>query len=184
MSKLTDYIKVYPMLSKSICNKAIKELDDTEFEKGQYHNPKGDRTFSIDKEADMSFEEFPSKQIIMDKLYNVIGKYIKQLRMPWYAGWNGYTPIRVNKYSKGQNFNMHCDHIHNLFDGHTKGIPILSIVGVLNDNYNGGEFVMWKNKTIKLKQGDVVMFPSNFMYAHKVNSIKKGTRYSFVSWVW
>ena len=38
MSKLTDYIKVYPMLSKSICNKAIKELDDTEFEKGQYQD--------------------------------------------------------------------------------------------------------------------------------------------------
>ena len=72
VNKLTDYIKVYPMLSKSICNKAIKELDDTEFEKGQYHNPKGDWTFSIDKEADMSFEEFPSKQIIMDKLYRQI----------------------------------------------------------------------------------------------------------------
>ena len=62
MSKLTDYIKVYPMLSKSICNKAIKELDDTEFEKGQYHNPKGDRTFSINKEAD--------KKNVMTKLEN------------------------------------------------------------------------------------------------------------------
>ena len=36
----------------------------------------------------------------------------------------------------------------------------------------------------KLNQGDVLIFPSNFLYPHKVNSIKKGTRYSFVSWVW
>ena len=42
---------------------------------------------------------------------------------------------------------------------------------------------MGKRK-IDLKQGSVLIFPSNFMYPHEVESITKGSRYSFVSWVW
>jgi predicted 2-oxoglutarate/Fe(II)-dependent dioxygenase YbiX len=79
---------------------------------------------------------------------------------------------------------LHCDHIHTLFDGKRRGIPILSIVGVLNENFEGGEWVMFENKKIELKTGDILMFPSNFLYPHGVLPITKGTRYSFVSWVW
>ena len=71
-----------------------------------------------------------------------------------------------------------------MFDGQIKGIPTLSIVGCLNDNYDGGDFIMWEKEKINLKQGSVLIFPSNFMFPHRVNSIKKGTRYSFVSWVY
>ena len=78
----------------------------------------------------------------------------------------------------------HCDHIKDMFDGDRKGIPTLSVVGLLNDNFEGGEFVMFDDYIIKLKQGDVLIFPSNFLYPHKVNPVKKGIRDSFVSWVW
>ena len=78
----------------------------------------------------------------------------------------------------------HCDHIHSMFDGTTKGIPIMSFVGVLNDDYEGGEFVMWKDKVIELKAGSVMIFPSIFLYPHRVEPIKKGTRHSFVSWAY
>ena len=54
----------------------------------------------------------------------------------------------------------------------------------LNDNYEGGEFIMFDNHEIKFKQGDLIIFPSNFLYPHKVEPVIKGTRYSFVSWVW
>ena len=30
---------------------------------------------------------------------------------------------------------LHADHIHSMFDGEKKGIPILSVLGVLNDDY-------------------------------------------------
>jgi predicted 2-oxoglutarate/Fe(II)-dependent dioxygenase YbiX len=78
----------------------------------------------------------------------------------------------------------HCDHIHSLFDGTHKGIPIISVIGVLNDNYKGGEFIMFDNMKIELKQGDVMLFPSNFLYPHRVEPVTEGTRYSFVSWAW
>ena len=46
-----------------------------------------------------------------------------------------------------------------------KGIPILSCLGVLNDDYDGGEFVMFEDFEIKLEQGDLLIFPSNFLYS-------------------
>jgi predicted 2-oxoglutarate/Fe(II)-dependent dioxygenase YbiX len=78
----------------------------------------------------------------------------------------------------------HCDHIHDMFDGHTRGIPILSIVGVLNEDYKGGEFVMFEDKIYELSAGDVIIFPSIFLYPHRVNPVTGGTRYSVVSWVY
>ena len=76
----------------------------------------------------------------------------------------------------------HVDHIHSIFDGENKGVPIISVVGLLNDNFVGGEFIFNDEHTIKLKQGDILLFPSNFIYAHRVNDIEEGIRYSFVSW--
>jgi predicted 2-oxoglutarate/Fe(II)-dependent dioxygenase YbiX len=54
----------------------------------------------------------------------------------------------------------------------------------LNDDYEGGELVFWESETIKLKAGSIMIFPSNFMYPHKVMPVTKGTRYSYVSWAW
>jgi len=76
---------------------------------------------------------------------------------------------------------VHYDHIQSIFDGNAKGIPIISIVGLLNDNYEGGEF-MCRGKEVKLARGDILLFPSNFIYPHGVSDLTKGTRYSFVSW--
>jgi predicted 2-oxoglutarate/Fe(II)-dependent dioxygenase YbiX len=71
-----------------------------------------------------------------------------------------------------------------LFDGERKGIPILSIVGLLNDNYEGGKFIFFENHEIVLKKGDIMIFPSIFMFPHRVENVTKGVRNSFVSWTW
>ena len=70
-----------------------------------------------------------------------------------------------------------------MFDGERKGIPILSVLGVLNYDYEGGEFVLIDEK-IDLSKGDIIIFPSNFMYPHKVEPVTKGIRYSYISWIW
>jgi len=82
---------------------------------------------------------------------------------------------------------LHCDHIHSMFDGTRKGIPTLTILGALNTkdiDYTGGEFIMFEDKEYNMKAGQVMIFPSCFLYPHKVNLVTSGTRYSFVSWVW
>ena len=50
------------------------------------------------------------------------------------------------------------------------------------DDYKGGEFIMFDDYEIKFKAGDLIIFPSVFLYPHLVKPVKKGIRYSFVSW--
>ena len=96
--------------------------------------------------------------------------------------WIGHiTALRFNRYKVGTHMHTHYDHIHTIFDGKYKGIPIVSFIGLLNDNYEGGEFICRK-KEIKMKCGDILLFPSNFMYPHRVKEITKGIRHSFVGW--
>ena len=79
---------------------------------------------------------------------------------------------------------MLFDHLNSLFDGSNRGIAGLSFVGALNDDYEGGEFVFWKDHSLKLKKGEVLCFPSNFMYQHRVNPVLSGVRDTFVCWAW
>ena len=120
----------------------------------------------------------------MKKLWFEIDNYIKYYNFKWFDGWQGYTTIRFNRYEKNKKIAEHCDHIHTMFDGKIKGIPTLSVLGILNDNYKGGEFIMFQNKVIKLKQGDLLIFPSNFLFPHKVEPVSEGIRYSYISWVY
>ena len=93
-----------------------------------------------------------------------------------------FTPIRFNRYRTGTVMRKHYDHIHSIFDGQHKGIPILSLLGVLNDNYEGGGFFFSDTYEVPLKAGDILVFPSNFMYPHEVKEVTKGQRYTFVAW--
>ena len=61
---------------------------------------------------------------------------------------------------------------------------ILTSLLFLNDNYEGGEFVMLDDTyKAKVKQGSVIVFPSNFMYDHEVKKVTKGNRYSVMTWI-
>jgi predicted 2-oxoglutarate/Fe(II)-dependent dioxygenase YbiX len=120
----------------------------------------------------------------MKKVWDAIQQYYLDVRFSWFTSWAGYSNIRYNKYPVGSQMNIHCDHIHTLFPGERKGVPILSIVGCLNEEFLGGRFIMFDNEEIYLNVGDILIFPSNFLYPHKVTEVTDGTRYSFVSWTW
>ena len=187
MDKLKDYIKVYNVLDKSLCNKIRKEIKKINWglhvfysDQDNAYKPKNEK-----KELDVSWDDIKTKKLLTDKVWKCIHQYIMvDFKNDYFTSWAGFTNIRFNRYRKGKLMARHCDFIKDMFDGNRKGIPTLSIVGLLNDDFEGGEFVMFDNDIIKLKQGDVLIFPSTFMYPHKVSSIKKGVRDSFVSWVW
>ena len=187
---LKDYIYKSSFLEKEFCNVTITDLQKIKESNWQQHtfsNSKNKKLIKIsgDCELDVLYtNEIENTEIIMRNLWNQIDNYIKNFNFPWFNGWVGYTQIRYNKYTENKRMALHCDHIHSMFDGERKGIPILSCLGVLNDNYEGGEFIMFDDYKIQLKQGDLLIFPSNFMYPHKVEPVKKGTRHSYVSWVY
>ena len=92
-----------------------------------------------------------------------------------------YTDFRVNRYSSGGYMSEHIDNIHHSH-GQQYGYPHLSVLLFLNEDYEGGEFIVADNK-YKTPKGSAIIFPSNFMFPHKVNKIEYGTRWSVVSWL-
>ena len=185
MKLLTDYIKIKPSISKKLCKELLKELKQSKWREHDFLHYSGKRDFKTQKNPCETFGgQLPHSQELMDVLHKTIHNYIETIHSPYYDGWNGYTTTKFNKYQVGSLMEKHWDNIHSIFDGDIKGIPTLSIIGGLNNNFQGGEIEMFENTKIKLKVGEVLIFPSNFLYPHKVCPVTKGTRYSFVNWVY
>ena len=187
---ITD-LKHYVHLQKgfidnNFCDKVLGEMKSVNFQEHTFYNPKTKKykPRSGSQELSMSWDNTPSRNELTGKLWQAISNYRDFINMPWFDTWQGYTAIRFNQYKENKKMALHCDHIHSMFDGDRKGIPILSVLGVLNDDYEGGEFILFDDYKIDFKKGDVLIFPSLFLYPHKVEPITKGTRYSYISWVW
>ena len=95
-----------------------------------------------------------------------------------------FCPIRFNRYAPGQIMRQHHDHIHSIFDGKVKGVPVLSFIMNFNDDYEGADLFFWEDTIVKLGKGDIIMFPSNWLFPHGVTEATKGKRYSAVTWGW
>ena len=191
---LKFYIKKVPnFLDKEFCNEVIQSIQSLNWQQHLFghldvkSNTWIKKTKSGEQELDVSFTDVKNlkySNIIMQKLWQEIKNYQDYYKFDWFGGWQGYSAVRFNRYEKNKKMAEHCDHIHSLFDGTIKGVPILSILGVLNDNYKGGEFIMFQKQKITLKQGELLIFPSNFLYPHSVEPVTKGVRYSYISWVY
>ena len=192
--KQADSLKKYILhlnnwIPKNICKKTISDFkNNTNWSRHQWTDTISYNTQSLYKEKELdvlSSHSVPNTQKLHDITWKAIEKYIliEKIGGDLFKGWKGFSQIRFNRYQKDQKMAKHHDHITAVFDGKIKGIPILSIVGVLNDNYEGGEFIMFEDYEIKFKAGDILIFPSVFLYPHLVKPVKKGIRYSFVSWV-
>jgi hypothetical protein len=192
MNNLKDYIlHLDKWIPKRIRDKTLKELSkDKKWKQHEYQHPnKPDKLYSKNgkRELDVSLaENLTYYKELMDLTWKALEKYISidKIGGTTFTGWSGFNKIRFNRYKKNKIMSKHNDHIRSLFTGERRGIPILSIVAVLNDNYEGGEFIMFDDYEIKFKAGDLIVFPSVFLYPHLVKPVTKGTRYSFVSWAW
>ena len=186
---LKDYIlHLDKWIPKNILIQTLKELEkEKNWEQHQYNNTKTLKAFNRNgnKELDICFgSNISYLQELYDLTWKALEKYIiiDKIGGDTFKGWSGFSQITFNRYKKDQIMSKHSDHIKSLFTGNIRGIPILSIVGVLNDDYKGGEFIMFDDYEIKFKAGDLIIFPSVFLYPHLVKPVKQGTRYSFVSW--
>ena len=184
---LRHYLKHFKNhIDNNLCDTLVHEMKTIEFSQHKFHNPiTGEfKTRSGSKELSISYDDCPSRSILSERIWYIIKDYLHYVDMPWFTRWSGYTIPRFNKYDEDKKMALHCDHIQSMFDGERKGIPTLSVLGVLNDDYEGGEFIMFDDTEIKFDKGDVLVFPSLFLYPHKVEPVKSGTRYSYISWAW
>lgn len=83
--------------------------------------------------------------------------------------------INFVRYKPGQHFAVHTDH------GFSYTCTVSSVM-YLNDEYEGGElWFPYLDITLKPQAGDVVLFPSTYIYAHASLKVKSGVKYSAVT---
>jgi hypothetical protein len=123
----------------------------------------------------MNEKELSLARIWQDAYYSQIkpvDDYRSMFSLAPLTYWESFNFV---KYGPGQHFQIHSDHGYSY-------TCVLSLVGYLNDDYEGGELYFDKlNLMIKPKAGDLYLFPSSFVYSHAAMPVKSGFKYSIVT---
>jgi hypothetical protein len=83
---------------------------------------------------------------------------------------------QVMKYDEGSFFKNHID------DSAAYSRTV-SVIAYFNDDYDGGEIEFpGFDVSYKPQSGDILIFPSSFIYNHSVKEITSGVRYAAVNW--
>lgn len=178
---LQDYVAIYNINDLSVCKKIIENVDNGNWNKHAYSNPITKEVTTYEDDLEISYQDLTTKEYLNGVINKCLSDYLVNV-VPMAFDLQEISEVRFNRYKVGTNMKFHHDHIHTLFDGEKKGVPILTILGLLNDDFEGGDFLMFDGKKVNLEAGNIIIFPSNFLYPHAVTTVTKGTRYSFVAW--
>jgi Rps23 Pro-64 3,4-dihydroxylase Tpa1-like proline 4-hydroxylase len=111
---------------------------------------------------------------IYDKVDIALQESLNHYESLWHLKIHYKEAFNFVKYLPGKYFKIHGDH------GPYYACTISAVV-YLNDDYDGGEIeFVRQGLTIKPGAGDIVLFPSNFVYEHASLEVKSGTKYSVV----
>jgi len=179
---IAAYIKHYPSLvDLDLCNSTIDQLNNVEFIDHTFLRNGSDYVMH-DNEIKVFRNSIPNDSLLINVIKLAVKTYHSDINLPWW-GWKTFTKPKYNRYDPNTEMTVHCDHIHDIFDGTHRGIPILTVLVLLNDNFQGGDLILCNDIKYNLQAGDVLVFPSNFLYPHEVKMVTDGIRFSFVSWV-
>jgi len=187
MKNLKDFIFVKNCIPKKVCDDLLNQIKKQKWSKHLWYTNSDKTLKSLDEDALILYSLKEEQDILLPFVRKSLLEYqmkmafkdTNELKAPFVET---ISPIRFNEYNKNQTMKTHYDIIKSLFDGVHKGVPQISIVGLLNDDFKGGKFLV-RDEEIKLKKGDIIFFPSSFLYPHTVTKVTtKNPRYSFVCW--
>jgi len=178
--------KIEKSISLKDCKKLTSYMDKKCLEKASIINDeKGSKVDTSQRDVLSHFlnpHDYGAKTHY-DSIVKTVGKGIKKYMdfFPFVRRLH-MSEINMLKYEKKHFFTKHIDA--------TTSLPrIVSIIINLNEDYEGAELLFFNPNTVKpfskltLKTGDMVLFPSNFLYPHEITPLIKGTRYSIVCWL-
>jgi len=177
MSTIKDYIMVVNAIPKEVCETLIDECNNGIWQKHKWNNY-----------ASGTFESEPTKELdvmpctkeqqakITPYLVKALGEYQEKnstpgekTQGPWLTK---FSPIRFNRYQVGTMMREHYDHIHSIFDGQMKGVPLVSIVANLNEDYEGSEFYC-RGEKIELKRHPLLLCKLGLLIYNEVICYKR-----------
>jgi predicted 2-oxoglutarate/Fe(II)-dependent dioxygenase YbiX len=193
---LTDYIKVYKTLSPELCDKVLKATETATWYKHEWHNQYKNVDSNNQTKQEKLVEENPRftegmdacrldimlESIVTNELIKSMGQYSLQVG-PQFDNRprqlvSGFNPLRINRYTEGVGMTKHDD------QSYDKEHPLVTVIVMLNDDFEGGELILLDDYEVKLKAGEACYFPSNFMFPHQVKPVTKGVRLTVNAWSW
>ncbi len=183
--KLSDFIFHKNCFPKSLCDEILAEYKGELFDRDSHENKTtrfvGQLQIS-DPEIINQKNSYTRKWLEKQIFYNV-GKLIRDYTEyvhPFTTMLEEDTGYSLRQMSVGDYYKEHRD------DGKKQSANnvVVTVSICLNEEYEGGDFTFFKETVTKtLKKGDVLMFPSNFLFPHGVQEITKGTRYQLLTWL-
>lgn len=181
--KLGDFIHLHKgLFSLEFCDEVLQEYASADFKYGGH--PSFDLNVRNLKELNISDENLinSANSYVRSKIDYTVYKTLKD--SPALASLYPHANFQVDEgYSLRR---MEKDHF---YTQHTdQGIGIdwkVSCSICLTDDYTGGEIKFFDDPetSYKLGRGDMLTFPSNFMFPHEVTPITSGIRYVIVTWL-
>lgn len=125
------------------------------------------------------WEHLPESLLEIKKVYEDYNNVLETCLADYESRYNFkmefMEAINFVKYNPGQHFQVHTDSGFSYF-------CTLSSVGWFNDDYEGGElWFPYLNLKFKPQKGDVIFFPSTYLFAHGSMEVTSGTKYSAVT---
>lgn len=181
MSSVFDHIREFE-LPKSIADAIRSDMSDEnkEWTKNIWTYRKEDGSMgTFQKEIDIKAKE-SHIQLSAQTTRHCVDEYLKLYPNLTISQMSG---VRYHFYEKGTDMAKHWDRRADLFPGGNRGIPILSIVGVVKTAKKGGELKftcpLGDERNFLQKPDKFVVFPSTFIYDHQVMPVEEGERLSF-----
>ena len=175
MIKITDFIHCYEnIVDVEICKAIIDNSENLDFTKSS--------TVGGDAEYRKCYiNDLHSK---FDKnIFESVSKVLKQYSSD-HPNFSTGLSCEDTGYEHliyvGSGNNEYKEHVD-----HTDLYPrVLTCSFILNDNYEGGDFVFFDGKyVVPPKTGSAVVFPSNFCFPHAVLPVTKGNRHAVITWI-
>ena len=173
------------VVDPDLCDKILEEYAHSEYWEatltGSGHDPDARRCEQINiSQEEIISENVDVRKQLDDKMFEVvqdlIGRYQEEhpefeLEIQEDSGYE------LLKYEVGDFYVQHTDSF--------KEQPrALTVIVSMNNAYEGGEVALFNREMVyKLDVGDVILFPSNFMYPHEIMPVTEGTRFSMITWV-
>ena len=183
MNKLSDYIIVVNnAITPALCDAVLNEYEKCDdwivatVRTGMNLNVRNCQTIGISFDSILNKNK-EVRQKLDQELFICAGNAIKNYN-------SIHSKCNVEEDSGYELLKYEVDGFYTAHTDSFKNLPrAVSCSFALNDDYEGGEFAFFDRELVyKLKKGDALMFPSNFMYPHEVMPVTNGTRHSIVTW--
>ena len=180
--RISDYIFFYPdVMDAKTCEWIINRYETTaKWQQSTFYNgAENTGTSQVAMDEYWIGSQLPYYKDIKESFEYCVNDYISVYDK---IKSKDFTDFRINRYGQGGFMKQHIDGIHHSH-GQKQGYPHLTSLLFLNDDYEGGEFVLCGDKYIEKIQGSAVVFPSSFMFPHEVKEVTEGKRFSVMTWI-